>query len=200
MPSTTPEQKLLKARALQAKTADMQADQQAEQAESLMAQLKVKYPKLNWKYYDQMSAGLAVAGTTDQKLNIIQHFSNKLVADVKQTQAAQAEADTIQQTQNLESHMADLKKQYPNLDWSYYDQMQSGLQLATDTDQKQNILNHFADRLADDIKAQKAQQDPQSTQTSTPPPKGSGFSPLSWNPLVINGAFKDDHQQVVIHG
>jgi len=200
MPNSTPEQRMLKARALQAKAADMQADQQAQQVESLMAQLKVKYPKLDWSYYDSMQSGIQIAGTTDQKLNIISHFSDKLVADVQQAKAAQAEADTVLETGNLESQMTELKQKYPNLDWAYYDQMKYGLEATTDTDAKQNILNHFSDKLADDIAAQKAKQDPQPAQTTTPPPKGSGFGPVSWNPLVINGAFREDNQQVVIHG
>ena len=61
----------------------MQANQNATQLESLMAQVKVKYPKLNWGYYDQMQSGLLAARSPEQKLNILSHFSDKLVADVK---------------------------------------------------------------------------------------------------------------------
>jgi hypothetical protein len=78
--------------------------------------------------------------------------------------------------------------------------MKYGLQLATDSNQKQNILNHFSDKLADDIAAQKAKSTTQPTDTSTPPPKGAGFGPISWNPSVINGSFHDHGEQVVIHG
>ncbi len=200
MPNATPEQKMLKARALQAKASDMDADQQAQQVESLMAQLKVKYPKLNWGYYDQMQSGMQIAGTTEQKLNILNHFSDKLVSDVQAANTAQAESTATLQASNLESSMVELKQKYPNLDWAYYDQMKYGLQAATDPDQKQNILNHFSDKLADDIAAQKAKEGPQPTDTSTPPGKGAGFGPVSWNPSVINGAFDDQDRQVVIHG
>ena len=200
MPNATPEQKMLKARALQAKASDMDANVQAQQVEGLMAQLKVKYPKLDWSYFDQMQSGIQIAGTTQQKLNIISHFSDKLVSDVQQAKATQAEADTVLQTGNLENAMSELKQKYPNLNWAYYDQMKYGLQLATDSDQKQNILNHFSDKLADDIAAQKAKSTPQPTDTSTPPPKGAGFGPISWNPSVINGSFHDHGEQVVIHG
>ena len=83
MSNTTPEQQLLKTRALIDKAGDMQANQNATQLESLMAQVKVKYPKLNWGYYDQLQSGIAAASTPEQKLNILAHFSDKLIADVK---------------------------------------------------------------------------------------------------------------------
>ena len=52
MPNQTPEQKILKARALEESAGSMQADQNAKQLESLMAQTKLKYPKLSWGYFD----------------------------------------------------------------------------------------------------------------------------------------------------
>ena len=139
MPNVTPQQKILKARALQNAASDMQADQNAQQLESVMAQTKIKYPHLDWAYYDQLESGMKLALTTSDKLNILDAFSNKLIGDVQNAQATQ-EATASQSTPSS----------------------------------------------------------PKKPDTSQP--KGSGFQPLSWNPLVINGAFKHEHQQLVIRG
>ena len=271
MPNTTPEQRILKARALETKTGDMQADQNAIALESMMAQVKIKYPNLNWGYYDQMASGLAVAGTAEQKLNILQHFSDKLVSDVTAVQDKKDTAQATDEASALESNMAELKLKYPKLNWGYYDQLQSGLAAASTGDQKLNILQHFSDKLSAEIEAKnqpalppkrsltetqlesqmqsaklkypklnwgfynqmqgglasagteeqkqniinffskKLTADIQATQPAAPtpqavgsspgpPPKGAGFGPVSWNPLVINGTYKHGFQQVVIRG
>ena len=141
MPSGTPQQQMLKARALENSASDMQANQNATQLESLMAQVKVKYPKLNWAYYDQMQSGLAAASSPAQKMNILGRFSDQLVAEVKATQAP------AQASQSSES------------------------------------------------------KGPHGMPTmSSVPPTGSGFGPVSWNPLVINGSFHHEPEKVVIRG
>ena len=206
MPNTTPEQRILKARALQEKTSDMQADQNNTNLESLMAQAKIKYPNLNWAYYDQMQSGIAAASTAEDKLNILDHFSSKLVTDITNVKDHDANAQATDEASALESNMAELKVKYPNLNWAYYDQMQSGLAGASTGQDKLNILNHFADKLSAEIEAKTqpaqttAPTPPAATSSQNPPPKGAGFGPVSWNPLVINGTYTHRHQQVVIRG
>ena len=139
MPNDTPEQKILKARALEESAGSMQADINAKQLESLMAQTKLKYPKLSWNYFNQMSSGLALATTAQQKMNILNHFSDKLIGQVKNAQA-------LEQME------------------------QSGA----------------------------VPSSPQKTGNS--PLKGSGFQPISWNSLVINGSYHHEPGKVVIQG
>ena len=87
LPDTTPQQKLLKARALQTAAANMQSEQDETKLESLMAQLQVKYPKkLDWKYYNQMQSGLKLANNATEKLNVLSAFTKKLVSDVQNIQ------------------------------------------------------------------------------------------------------------------
>ena len=227
MRSETPEERLLKARAMENAAADMQADQNTEQLESMMDQLKAKYPKkLDWSYFDQMQSGLKLANTPGEKLNVLGTFADKLTNDVQAIQ-------TTQETTDLETEMAGLKSEFPKrLNWAYYDQMQSGLKLANTTEEKQNIINAFATKLDTDVqtlqnasqadvpKTPTKQTAPQQQKTAATPspqahkafwttpdgsrtytqPKGSGFGPISWNPLVINGSFGDESQKVVIRG
>jgi len=140
MPSATPQQQILKARALQNSASEMQANFNATQLESLMALAKIKYPNLNWGYYDQMQSGLALARTPDEKLNILSNFSDKLIADVKGAAPSQ----------NTQSTVVRGPHNIPTM--------------------------------------------------SSVPPKGSGFGPISYTPLVINGSFPREFQKVVIHG
>ena len=167
-----------------------------------MAELKLKYPKLNWGYYDQLQSGLAAASTGDQKLNILQHFSDKLSAEIEaKNQPALPPKRSLTETQ-LESQMQSAKLKYPKLNWGFYNQMQGGLASAGTAEQKQNIINFFSKKLTADIQAtQPAAPTPQAVGSSPgPPPKGAGFGPVSWNPLVINGTYKHGFQQVVIRG
>ena len=139
MPNQTAEQRILKARALEESAGSMQADINAKQLESLMAQTKVKYPKLSWNYFDQMSSGLALATTAQQKMNILDHFSDKLIGQVKNAQA-------LEQME------------------------QSGAVPSSPP------------------------------KTGNSPLKGSGFQPISWNSLVINGSYHHEPGKLVVHG
>ena len=155
MPSVTPQQRLLKARAMQASATNMQAAESETQLSSLIAQLKVKYPKqLDWDYFDQMTTGLKIANNSTEKLNVLDAFAGKLVSAV---QGIQSQARIKEETTEQEAPA--ITTQPHTRFWS----------------------------------------NPDGTTTSVPP-KGAGFGPLSWNPLVINGTYTHGPQQVLIRG
>ena len=98
MQNITAEQKLLKARALESSAGGMQANLNATQLESLMTQAKTKYPKLDWSYFDQMKYGLAATSDTEAKINILNHFSDKLVSDIKSYPSSPTQTPSSQPT------------------------------------------------------------------------------------------------------
>ena len=110
-----------------------------------------------------------------------------------------------EQAVDLETAFNKLKGTLGNkVDWGYYDQMQSGLKLATDDQQKLNIISHFADKFASDvvplIQAQATDTTPQPPAQDTAPPRASGFSFVPWHPYVINGNYQHPPGKVTIQG
>ena len=109
-----------------------------------------------------------------------------------------------EQIKQLNGVVDALKKRVPNADWSYIDQMQSGLAIATNNTARINILNHFAEKITTDIVPKLNQQTPVSPGVSPSPPeappRGSGFGNLSYNPFVINGEYYHHPKKTVIKG
>ena len=109
-----------------------------------------------------------------------------------------------EQIKQLNGVVDALKKRVPNADWSYIDQMQSGLAIATNNTARINILNHFAEKITTDIVPKLNQQTPVSPGVSPSPPeappRGSGFGNLSYNPFVINGEYYHHPKKNVIKG
>ena len=63
-----------------------------------MTQAKTKYPKLDWSYFDQMKYGMAAAADTQSKINILNHFSDKLVSDIKSYPSSPTQTPSSQPT------------------------------------------------------------------------------------------------------
>ena len=108
------------------------------------------------------------------------------------------------QIKQLNGVISNLKQQLPDADWSYIDQMQDGLAIASDNTARMNILNHFANKIKTDIVPELKQQQQKSPgvspTNSEAEPRGSGFGDLSYSPVVINGEYYHHPAKVVIRG
>ncbi len=110
-----------------------------------------------------------------------------------------------QQTQKLDGLITKMKSALGNkVDWSYYNQMQYGLEASTNTEASLNILTHFATKLGTDVvPLYQAQLDGQSVGQQNhdqTPPKGGSFAPIPWHPRVINGNYWHPHGKMTIRG
>ena len=101
MPSQSPEQMLLKMRALEQNNNDMSVKQQTQSLEGAIAKLKSALGnKVDWSYFDQMQYGLAASTNNEASLNILTHFANKLKTDVLPKFSALQQNEPISQTNN----------------------------------------------------------------------------------------------------
>jgi len=77
---------LTKARALENNNDNMNVISTEKSLKSLISQLKTnlgnKVDPSTWWYIDQMQSGLDAASTANQKMNILTHFTNKILTDV----------------------------------------------------------------------------------------------------------------------
>ena len=125
---------------------------------------------------------------------------------IEKLRRMQQETDDINvsaQTTELHQLITNLKVKLPNYDWSYMDQMQSGLDIATNNTAKVNILTHFANKMVTDIVpllSPSTSQGTTTTKQAQAPPRASGFGPGDWHPQVINGNFFENHAEHVIRG
>ena len=126
---------------------------------------------------------------------------------IEKARAIEGETDEIvikTQTHELLKSIVLLKRAMPNYDFSYIDQMQSGLRASTNYSSSINIITHFAKRIQSNVLPEylKLQQNqPASPQKDEPvPPKGGSLGPLPYHPWVINGNSWGHSEQVVIKG
>ena len=74
-----------------------------------------------------------------------------------------------------------LKAKYPNkLDWSYFDQMQSGLKLANTPGEKLNVLGAFANKLTNDVQTIQTNQQTSQLETEMASLKAQFPKRLNW--------------------
>ena len=97
MPSQTPQEMILKARALQQENNSMSVKQQTQDLEGAMNKMKAALGnKVDWSYYNQMQYGLAASTNYEASINILTHFATKLNSEVIPIYKAHLNNQTIQ--------------------------------------------------------------------------------------------------------
>ncbi len=100
MPNQTPQQMLLKMRALEQSNNDMSVKQQTNSLEGAISTLKKALGnKVDWSYFDQMQYGLAASTNNQASLNILTHFATKLKTDVLPKFAALQQNQPVSHTE-----------------------------------------------------------------------------------------------------
>ena len=96
MPSQTPQQMILKARALEQQNNEMSVKQQTQALEGAINKMKsLLGNKVDWSYYNQMQYGLAASTNTDASINILTHFATKLSTDIVPIYQAQLNKEAV---------------------------------------------------------------------------------------------------------
>ncbi len=170
----------------------------------------LKDPRLTSTYTNTQQANTQLGTAMKQSTakNVMAMPSQTPQEMIMKARALQQENNQMsvrKQTQDLEGAINKMKGVLGNkVDWSYYNQMQYGLQASTNYSASINILTHFATKLNSEVipmyKAQLNNEAIPTPHDAETPPKGGSFRPIAWHPRVINGNFFHPVHKVTIQG